>query len=68
MVTGKIRPVNIEDEMRSSYLDYAISVIVARGWGAGRQGGRDEMHCRHQHAPAGRSFRRGYYSRQPYRC
>jgi DNA gyrase subunit A len=32
MVTtdGKIRPVRIEDEMRSSYLDYAMSVIVAR--------------------------------------
>ena len=30
MVQGKIRPVNIEDEMRSSYLDYAMSVIVAR--------------------------------------
>ena len=30
MVTGKIRSVNIEDEMRSSYLDYAMSVIVAR--------------------------------------
>lgn len=30
MVTGKIRPVHIEDEMRSSYLDYAMSVIVAR--------------------------------------
>ncbi len=30
MVLGKTRPVNIEDEMRSSYLDYAMSVIVAR--------------------------------------
>ncbi len=30
MVTGNVRPVNIEDEMRSSYLDYAMSVIVAR--------------------------------------
>lgn len=30
MVIGKIRPVNIEDEMRNSYLDYAMSVIVAR--------------------------------------
>jgi DNA gyrase subunit A len=30
MVLGKIRPVNIEDEMSSSYLDYAMSVIVAR--------------------------------------
>ena len=32
MVTteGKIRPVSIEDEMRRSYLDYAMSVIVSR--------------------------------------
>ena len=30
MVTGRVRPVNIEDEMRGSYLDYAMSVIVAR--------------------------------------
>ena len=30
MVVGKIRPVSIEDEMRSSYLDYAMSVIVSR--------------------------------------
>jgi DNA gyrase subunit A len=30
MVLGKIRPVSIEDEMRSSYLDYAMSVIVSR--------------------------------------
>ncbi len=30
MVLGKIRPVNIEEEMKSSYLDYAMSVIVSR--------------------------------------
>jgi DNA gyrase subunit A len=30
MVLGATRPVNIEDEMRSSYLDYAMSVIVSR--------------------------------------
>ena len=30
MVTGRIKPVSIEDEMRSSYLDYAMSVIVSR--------------------------------------
>ncbi|HEY3115711.1 MAG TPA: DNA gyrase subunit A, partial [Chloroflexota bacterium] len=30
MEIGNVRPVNIEDEMRSSYLDYAMSVIVAR--------------------------------------
>ncbi len=30
MVLGKVKPVLIEDEMRSSYLDYAMSVIVSR--------------------------------------
>ena len=30
MVTGTVKPVNIEDEMRSAYLDYAMSVIVSR--------------------------------------
>jgi len=30
MVTGNIKPISIEDEMRSSYLDYAMSVIVSR--------------------------------------
>mgnify|MGYP001054200868 CR=1 FL=1 len=27
---GNIQPINIEEEMRRSYLDYAMSVIVAR--------------------------------------
>ena len=27
---GRVRVVRIEDEMRTSYLDYAMSVIVAR--------------------------------------
>ena len=27
---GKILPVNLEHEMRNSYIDYAMSVIVAR--------------------------------------
>jgi len=30
MVLGKIKPADIEDEMRSSYLDYAMSVITSR--------------------------------------
>ncbi|MFQ5933928.1 MAG: DNA gyrase subunit A, partial [Dehalococcoidia bacterium] len=32
MVTniGTVKPVKIEEEMRGSYLDYAMSVIVAR--------------------------------------
>ena len=30
MEIGTIRPVNLESEMRSAYLDYAMSVIVSR--------------------------------------
>ena len=30
MADGRIIPVNIDDEMRTSYIDYAMSVIVAR--------------------------------------
>ncbi len=30
MVLGTVKPVNIEEEMRGSYLDYAMSVIVSR--------------------------------------
>jgi DNA gyrase subunit A len=30
MTTERIKNVNIEEEMKSSYLDYAMSVIVAR--------------------------------------
>ncbi|MFQ6122492.1 MAG: DNA gyrase subunit A [Dehalococcoidales bacterium] len=30
MVLGTVKPTKIEDEMRSSYLDYAMSVIVSR--------------------------------------
>ncbi|MFA6612587.1 MAG: DNA gyrase subunit A, partial [Dehalococcoidales bacterium] len=30
LTTGNINDIKIEDEMRSSYLDYAMSVIIAR--------------------------------------
>ncbi|MEI7554333.1 DNA gyrase subunit A [Candidatus Chlorohelix sp.] len=30
MEIGNVRPINIEDEMRTAYLDYAMSVIVQR--------------------------------------
>jgi len=30
MTSGTVKPVNIDDEVRSSYLDYAMSVIVSR--------------------------------------
>ncbi len=30
MTLGTVKPINIEDEMKSSYLDYAMSVIVSR--------------------------------------
>ncbi len=35
---GIIRPISIEDEMRGSYLDYAMSVIVARALPDARDG------------------------------
>ncbi len=38
MDIGIVRPVNIDDEMRGSYLDYAMSVIVARALPDARDG------------------------------
>ncbi len=35
---GQVRPVNINEEMRGSYLDYAMSVIVARALPDARDG------------------------------
>jgi DNA gyrase subunit A len=35
---GVVRPISIEDEMRGSYLDYAMSVIVARALPDARDG------------------------------
>ncbi len=38
MQIGLIRPVNIDDQMREAYLDYAMSVIVARALPDARDG------------------------------
>ncbi len=38
MTLGTIRPISIEDEMRNSYLDYAMSVIVSRALPDARDG------------------------------
>ncbi len=38
MVLGTVKPINIEDEMRTSYLDYAMSVIVSRALPDARDG------------------------------
>ena len=35
---GAVRPINIDEEMRGSYLDYAMSVIVARALPDARDG------------------------------
>ncbi len=35
---GSVQPINIEEEMRSSYLDYSMSVIVGRALPAARDG------------------------------
>jgi len=37
-VTGTVRPININEEMQQSYLDYAMSVIVARALPDARDG------------------------------
>lgn len=37
-VIGNVRPISIENEMRASYLDYAMSVIVARALPDARDG------------------------------
>ena len=42
-----IRPVSIEQEMRNSYLDYAMSVIVARALPDARDGGAVGERARH---------------------
>ena len=36
--TGTVRPININDEMQQSYLDYAMSVIVSRALPDARDG------------------------------
>ena len=38
MENGAVQPINIDQEMRSSYLDYAMSVIVARALPDARDG------------------------------
>src|SRR4030043_532612 len=38
MEIGTIKPIKIEEEMRSSYLDYAMSVIVSRALPDARDG------------------------------
>jgi DNA gyrase subunit A len=38
MDIGSVKPINIDQEMRSSYLDYAMSVIVARALPDARDG------------------------------
>ena len=38
MTTGMIQPVNLEQEMREAYLDYAMSVIVSRALPDARDG------------------------------
>ncbi|MFN2280603.1 MAG: DNA gyrase subunit A, partial [Anaerolineales bacterium] len=38
MDIGAVQPINIDQEMRSSYLDYAMSVIVARALPDARDG------------------------------
>ena len=58
-----MRPIKIEDEMRASYLDYAMSVIVSRALPDVRDGlkpvqrrilyGMSELHLRLEHRRTG---------------
>ena len=61
MVTGnsdKVRPVRIEEEMRSAYLDYAMSVIVSRALPDVRDGLKP-VHRRILYAMQGMGLRPG---------
>ena len=61
MVTGNrdnVRPVRIEEEMRSAYLDYAMSVIVARALPDVRDGLKP-VHRRILYAMQGMGLRPG---------
>ena len=52
--SGNVRPIAIEVEMRSAYLDYAMSVIVARALPDVRDGLKP-VHRRILYAAPGRS-------------
>ena len=56
--TGNVRPVSIESEMRSAYLDYAMSVIVARALPDVRDGLKP-VHRRILYAMQGMGLRPG---------
>ncbi len=47
-------PVNIEDEMKKSYLDYAMSVIIGRALPDVRDGLKPVSPTRRPPAPSGR--------------
>ena len=59
---GDISPVNIEEEMRTSYLDYAMSVIVSRALPDVRDGLKP-VHRRILHS----MNENGYDYNKPYR-
>jgi len=59
---GEIHPISIEDEMRRSYLDYAMSVIVSRALPDVRDGLKP-VHRRILYA----MHEAGYTSNKPYR-
>ncbi len=59
---GKIVPVNIEDEMQKSYLDYAMSVIVGRALPDARDGLKP-VHRRILYA----MYDMGMFSNKPYK-
>ena len=65
--TGKILPVNLEDEMKNSYIDYAMSVIVIRALPEVR-GGLKPFHSRIMYAmhEAGMGYNNPYKQSAPF--
>ncbi len=63
MEIGLVRPVNITNEMRTAYLDYAMSVIVSRALPDARDGLKPVQRrilygmWDHEHAPQHRRTR-----------
>ena len=59
MSIGLVRPVNIDEQMREAYLDYAMSVIVARALPDARDGLKP-VHRRILYAMYDMGLRAGY--------
>ena len=45
-LTGRVIPINIEEQMKSAYIDYSMSVIVSRALPDVRDGMESKTHNR----------------------